>query len=174
MRRDAIKYMEEKKEKEKKEKEKKEKEKKEKEKKEKEKKEKEKKNKQSRTQNTTRRRINVSNPQPILNRDLNPILDMGGNYLPPEFRFNTPSYDIASGRYINQGKYSVKCWTRYNKTGNPYTTCYNNDYEQQLRRGQPPRGARGRKPTVSQLKKKKKELRNYDNFIDDLYREFNA
>ena len=102
--------------------------------------------------------------KPELNRDRNPILDMEGNYLPDIYRSNylgIPGYDVETGYYINQGvnKNSVKCWTRYNKTGNPYTTCYNNDYSTQLRRGQPPKGGRGRKPTKSQLKSKKKELK---------------
>ena len=189
MKRDAKKYMEkkEKEKKEKEEKEKKEKEKQEKEKEEKKqklrertkarleadkkKKEAEKKNKQSRTQNTTakpqpkKRKIKlIPKPKPQLNRDRNPILDMEGNYLPDIYRSNylgIPGYDVETGYYINQGvnKNSVKCWTRYNKTGNPYTTCYNNDYSTQLRRGQPPKGGRGRKPTKSQLKSKKKELK---------------
>lgn len=114
-----------------------------------------------------KRKVKVDKPKPPpppLNRDPNPLLDMEGNYLPDMYRSNylgVPAYDITTGRYINQGinKNSVNCWTRYNKSGNPYTTCYNNDYSVQLRKGQAPKGGRYRKPTKSQLKRKKKELK---------------
>lgn len=82
--------------------------------------------------------------KPELFRDSFQQISMSGEYIPPEFRFNTPAYDIASGRYINQNQNNVKCWTKYNKSGNPYRTCYNKDYSQQLRRGQPPKATKMR------------------------------
>ena len=96
-------------------------------------------------------------PKPELFRDSFQVLSMEGDLLPPSMRFNTPSYDLASGNYINQK--NVKCWTKYNKSGNPYTTCFNNDFNQQLRKGQPPKGIK-KKPTKTQLKEKKINLKS--------------
>ena len=115
------------------------------------------------TRQPKRKKLKVKKPKPELNRET-PILSMEGDYLPDMFRSNylgVPAYDIATGRYINQdiNKNSVKCWTRYNKGGNPYTTCFNNDYSIQLRKGQPPKGAKGRKPTKTQLSAQKKRLK---------------
>lgn len=114
------------------------------------------------TRQPKRKKLNVKKPKPQLFRDNYPTLSMEGEFLPPQFRYDTPSYDIASGKYVNQK--NVKCWTRYNKGGNPYTTCKNTDYDLQLRRRQPPDSnynlqGKVRKPTARGLRNQKKELK---------------
>jgi predicted Zn-dependent protease len=114
------------------------------------------------TRQPKRKKLNVKKPKPQLFRDNYPTLSMEGEFIPPQFRYDTPSYDIASGKYVNQK--NVKCWTRYNKGGNPYTTCKNTDYDLQLRRRQPPDSnynlqGKVRKPTARGLRNQKKELK---------------
>jgi len=108
-----------------------------------------------------KKKIKVKKDKPKLFRDKNPVVDMEGNFLPPEFRYNQPSYDLASGRYINQPSSDVKCFTLRNKAKKPYTTCINTQYNQQLRRGKPPNTKQRKinKPPVSVLRKQKKELK---------------
>lgn len=109
-----------------------------------------------------KKKIKVKKNKPELFRDKNPVVDMEGNFLPPEFRYNQPSYDLASGRYINQPSSDVKCFTKKApRTGKIYTTCINTQYNQQLRRGKPPNTKQRKinKPPVSVLRKQKKELK---------------
>lgn len=118
-----------------------------------------KKKKQNTTRQPKRKKLNVKKPKPELFRDNYQTLTMTGEFIPPQFRYDMPSYDIASGKYVNQK--NVKCWTRYNKGGNPYTTCKNTDYDLQLRRRQPPPAPQGKmkKPSVRGLRNQKKNLK---------------
>ena len=49
------------------------------------------------------------------------MVDMLGNKLKGNRSFNVPSYDLATGQYINQPNSQVQCYNRTSKAGNKYT-----------------------------------------------------
>ena len=81
------------------------------------------------------------------------MVDMLGNKLKGNRSFNVPSYDLATGQYINQPNSQVQCYNRTSKAGKKYTTCENTEYGFQLRKGQPPK-------KKNKDKKVKKKVKN--------------